>query len=119
MASREIDILVRDGEHLEEARHSYATSWSAISGRLPRSLGESQIHLVRDYFRVQLRVARGQRVKARRILQGLDKKHEFKKFEEHNQSILAAVDIAVRGVTHRIKDDSGNPIEPAFRLNHS
>ncbi|MGB6839239.1 MAG: hypothetical protein WBE27_03165, partial [Microgenomates group bacterium] len=56
---------------------------------------------LKGYFKAQLRIADGQKVRAREIFDGLVKKKGYKEFEKENQALLAAIDIVVRGFTNR------------------
>lgn len=116
MPSTEIELLVKDGRRLEETRRGYAKSWAEIKGHLSEDFNKHHLGFVRDYFRVQLRIAKGQKVRAKEIMNGLVKRTGFEEFEMNNEPILAAVNIAVRGSTNR-KELNGKPIKPAFTLN--
>lgn len=117
-----IEKLVANGDTLSEARTLYVTGWADIASRLPEDLSPEDVSYARTYFRAQLRLARGQKRKARRIFEGLRKTPEQEKrynsFEDRNLSLLAAIDIAVRGTTN-IRDASNNQIVPLFKLNGS
>ena len=95
---------------IKEARQLLVTRWSQIEGHLPENFNPHHKKFLRDYFRAQLRIAQGKRVKAGRIFAGLEKKTGFIEFEQKCGSYLAAVDIAVRGKTNLIE-------KPAFSLN--
>jgi hypothetical protein len=110
MPTPEIDTLIKDGKNVEEARRVYAKSWADIKIQLPKDFSPHNIGFVRDYFRVQLRIARGQKVRAKELMSGLVKRTGFEEFESSNESILAAIDIAVRGSTNR------DGVKPAFKL---
>lgn len=97
---------------LHEARQHYAQSWSEINYHLGDLVSSEQRNFIRSYFRAQLRVARGQVNKAQRIFEGLDKNWDYARFEDtrDGQSILAAVDLAVKGKTN------WKEVQPAFVL---
>ena len=116
--SSEIDKLIENGESLAEAKQLYARSWADIALRLPEDFNPHYEDFARTYFRGQLRIAKGQRRKAGRILRGLDERTGYKEFEKKNQPLLAAIDIAVRG-SSSWQDDLKRPIKPLFRLNGS
>lgn len=103
---------------LKEERNTYVRYWSQISSELPDNFDPHHVGFVRDYFRAQLRIAKGKKRKARRILDGLVKRTGYKEFEDNNRPILAAIDIAVRGSTNW-EDDYRRKIEPAFRIDKS
>jgi len=103
---------------LAEERDSYVRRWSQISSELPEDFSRHHINFARDYFRAQLRIARGQKKKARRILNGLVDRTGYKEFEKENRPILAAIDYAVRGTSHW-EDDLRKKVEPAFRIKKS
>ncbi len=98
-----------------EAKNHYVRCWSDIASHLPNDFKPRYNDFVRGYFRAQLRVAKGQRVRAREIFKGLDRRRGFKEFEKDNQSLLAAIDIVVTGKSNR-SDDLKRPIEPLFRI---
>ena len=100
---------------LVKEKNSYVRHWSMIVSELPEDFSPHYLGFVRDYFRGQLRIARGQRKKAKRIIDGLVKRTGFVEFEDQNQPLFAAIDIVVRGSTNR-RDFKGKQIEPAFRI---
>ncbi len=98
-----------DGSTLREIRTNWVLSWSDIRSRLPADFNPHHVRFLRDYFRAQLRIKRGQRTKAQRIFDGLEKRIGYPEFEDMQREWLAAVDVAVRGTTNR-------DIPPAFVL---
>ena len=98
-----------------EAKKELARNWAMISACIPEDLDPHYKNFVRGYFRAQVRIEAGDKKRGRRILEGLDKITGFKEFEDSNQELLAAIDIAVRGRTNRV-DEIDNPIEPLFVL---
>lgn len=100
---------------LVKEKNSYVRHWTMIVSELPEDFSPHYLGFVRDYFRGQLRIARGQRKKAKRIIDGLVKRTGFVEFEDQNQPLFAAIDIAVRGSTNR-KNFKGDPVEPSFTI---
>ncbi|KKQ50612.1 MAG: hypothetical protein US95_C0001G0006 [Candidatus Woesebacteria bacterium GW2011_GWB1_38_5] len=98
-------------ERLQKTKSCYIKSWSEISSKLPDSIDADYGNFIRDYFRAQLRLAQGKRVKAGRIFHSLDKRTGFAEFEASNEPLLAAIDIAVRGETKRTE------VIPKFEIN--
>ncbi len=92
-----------------EQKKAWVNNWGQIDGHLPEDFNSHYEEFVWQYFRAQLRIARGQMVKAGRIMDDLDGQPGFREFEEKNESLLAAIEIAVRGKTNR-------RVEPLFRL---
>ncbi len=90
-----------------------------VLGHIPSDLlVGGRRNVLKSYYRAQLRIARGQKTRARKILNGLDDNQIFINLEEEHPDLLAAIDIAVRGSTNH-RDFKGDPIKPLFRLNHS
>lgn len=116
MVTPEIKLLIDNGETLQETKHSFVRSWADISSKIPPEIHKGMENLLKDYFRAQLRIAKGQKKRAAAILKGLDKKTGFLEFEESNQPLFAAIDFAVNGRSNR-RDELGEQIEPLFRLN--
>lgn len=86
-------------------------SWAYIAIKLPEDFNPHYRRFLRDYFRAQLRVAQGNKIRARRIFEGLEKRAGYREFEEKCESYLAAVDLAVKGSTRW-------HARPAFTINH-
>jgi len=84
--------------------------WCQVLSKLPENFNPHYIRFARQYFRVQLRIEQGNAIKARRMMKGLQNKEGYLEFEDANQSLLAAIDLAVRGKTNW--DD-----KPLFRIN--
>jgi hypothetical protein len=87
-----------------------ARSWSDIVGLLPENLKTDypdQFRSIRSYFRMQLHLAEGRKTKAGRISEGLAHREGFEDFEDANQELFAAIEVAVRGETKR-------RVEPGF-----
>ncbi len=101
--------MTKEGFKYSEDKKVWVNSWAQINIHLPENFDPHNRKFLRGYFRAQLRIARGQMVKAGRIMDGLDVKPGFREFEDENGALLAAVDIAVRGKTNR-------NIEPLFHL---
>lgn len=118
MVTREMDTLVKDGESFSKERTLYVGNLSEISARIPEEILRKYKNFIFSYFRAQLRIARGQDKRAREILNGLDKKTGFLEFEEKNESLLAAIDISVRGSSNR-EDSRGDKIKPLFEISRS
>lgn len=92
-----------------EMRMRWASSWADIKSHLPEGFNPHHVGFLRDYFRAQLRIQRGQKTKAQRIFDGLEKRPGYREFEDKRREWLAAVDLAVRGKTNQ-------NITPAFVL---
>jgi hypothetical protein len=118
MTTAEMNELIHDGKSLKDEARLYAKGLSDISSKIPQDVLRENENFIKTYFRAQLRIAKGQNTRAKEILNGLDKKTGFLKFEEKNEPLLAAIDIAVRKTTNR-KDERRNPIEPLFRLDNN
>lgn len=114
----ERNILIENEESLAKAKQAYVRCWADIEARLPEDFNPHYKGFAKTYFRFQLRLARGQRIKAGRIFSGLMGRKGYQKFEEENKPLLAAIDIAVKGRTNW-QDDLKRPIKPLFRLNGS
>jgi hypothetical protein len=99
-------------ENLGEIKHRYAQFWSEIKTKLPEKLSPEEKNFARGYFRAQLRLRLGRKVRAGKIFRSLDKNEHYLKFEDNNHSLLAAIDLAVRGETR------WSDVEPLFRMNN-
>lgn len=75
-------------------------------------IGLQDKRYVEVYFKVQLLYAERKETKARRLSGLLTKFTGFGKFEDENESLVAAIDIAVRGKTRR-------SVPPALNVNHN
>lgn len=103
----------------ERATERLRSRWSLIIDHIPAHLLiEGRGNLLKDYYRAQLRIARGQKIRAKGILGGLIKDKIFLSLEEQHEDLLAAIDFAARGGSNR-RNFKGEPVEPLFRLNHS
>ena len=100
-SERNISPEIYKNESVTEAKKGYAGCWVEVESQLPENLNPHHKAFVRDYFRAQLRISRGQKTKASRIFKGLDKRAGYLEFEDANQPLLSAIDVAVRGNTHR------------------
>ncbi|OGM04465.1 hypothetical protein A2129_01445 [Candidatus Woesebacteria bacterium GWC1_42_13] len=112
-----IERLVQNGESIQEVKTLLVSSWAEIAAHLPADFNRHHVGFARDYFRVQLRLAKGQKKRAREIFRGLEKRNGYNEFETTNKRLLAAIDLAVRGSTNWV-DESRQPVDPLFRLNH-
>ena len=110
----ESEPLLKDVK-VHEAERRLAKCWGDIAAKLPEDFNPHYEDFARTYFRVQLRIAKGQRTRAKEIMRGLVKKAHYKEFEDNNLPLLAAIDIAVRG-NSSWKDNLLNPIRPLFTL---
>ena len=63
--------------------------------------------LLEGYFRSQLFLSRGKKVKAGRLLKCLDRYPEFRKLEDEHEDLFKAIDYAVKGNTNRIDEPGG------------
>ncbi len=84
---------------LEQFEKHNATSWSEIAGSLPEDIDPQALDFLRHYFRAQLLIAEGKRVKAGRLFSHLSERPGYVEFEEKNHAVLAAIDIMVKGHT--------------------
>ncbi|MEK7188843.1 MAG: hypothetical protein AAB685_03260 [Patescibacteria group bacterium] len=114
MVSPDIQLLIVNGRTPGEAKNSLVRSRAEISAKIPDEIDKGMRNLLMDYFRAQLRIAKGQKTRAREILKGLDKKPGFLDFEKNNEPLFAAIDFAVHGRTNR-QDELGRPIKPLFK----
>ena len=89
-----------------------------IVAKLPDDLTPGEEKFALGYLRAQLRVTQGRRVRAQRIFDSLEKQPDYIAFEARNDSLLAAIDIAVRGNTNR-KDWRDKPVKPLFTLDEN
>lgn len=104
----------RPSNNVLETRKGKIRQWSELSYHLPENISPHHECFLKGYFKAQLRITEGQKVRAREIFDGLVKKKGYKEFEENNQVLLAAIDIVVRGATNR------RPLEdPGFRVEES
>ena len=101
ISERDISQGINKNESVTEAKKRYLGGWVQVESQLPENFNPHHKGFVKDYFRAQLRVSRDQKTKASRIFKGLGKRAGYLEFEEANQSLLSAIDIAVRGITHR------------------
>lgn len=103
----------------ERAPDRLRSQSSLVFSKIPNDLlVGGRENVLKSYYRAQLRIARGQKIRAKEILNGLNDKQIFIDLEEKNPDLLAAIDIAVKKTTNR-RNFKGDPIEPLFRLNHS
>jgi len=100
-SERDISPEIYKDEPVTEVKKRYMGGWVQIESQLPENFNPHHKAFVKDYFRAQLRISRDQRTKARRIFKGLKERAGYLEFEEANQEFLSAIDIAVRGITHR------------------
>lgn len=84
---------------LEQSEKHLATSWSEIAGSLPEDIDPQALDFLRHYFRAQLQIAQGKKIKAGRIFSGLSERPGYREFEDKNHPILAAIDMLVKGST--------------------
>ena len=104
--------------------HNLIDSWSLLAVRLPKKYTDKEHpeynpHIkkfIRSYFEIQAEYKRNpdDPVRARRAMRGLEKRTGFLEFERTHQSLLAGIEIAVRGFTNRKIDEDGILIEPEF-----
>lgn len=93
---------------LSELKGLHISAWSELTRYIPEELLRESGKLLHSYFRVQLRIVAGKKIKARRLLAGLDKDYRFRQLEERHENILAAIDLAVRGKSTR------DGVKPSF-----
>ena len=75
----------------------YRHRWSEVTSHLPEDFNPHHRQFLRDYFRAQVRIAAGQKVRAAEIFNGLTKKTGYTDFENSERHLLAAIDLMVRG----------------------
>ena len=68
-----------------------------MSSFLPTEAVTEHKRFLRGYFRAQLFLNEGNRVKAKKLFNGLDKTAGYLDFEESNHNLLTTIDMAVRG----------------------
>jgi len=98
-------------------RESNIDVWAQIKSEPPEDFEESfarEIEFIRDYLEAQSRIIEGEMSEAGQILARLDGIVEFREFEEINQPLFSAIDIAVTGTTMRV-DELGDPVTPSFK----
>jgi len=98
-----------ENNNITSFKKNFQKNWADIKSHLPPDFDPRYKKFLRSYFRAQLLIANGRKIKAGRIFTGLEKKAGYNEFEEENKSFLAAVDLAVRGETRW-------DVEPAFRI---
>ncbi|MCX6704521.1 MAG: hypothetical protein NTZ07_03710 [Candidatus Woesebacteria bacterium] len=68
-----------------------------MSSFLPADAVAECERFLRGYFRAQLLLESGKKVKAKRIFDALDKAAGYTEFEDSNHALLKMIDMAVRG----------------------
>lgn len=99
--SIETEEIRKPSNNVLETRKGKIKQWTELSYYLPKDVDPHHKRFLKGYFRAQLKIADGQKVRAREIFDGLVKKKGYEEFEEENQALLAAIDIVVRGFTNR------------------
>jgi hypothetical protein len=94
---------------IPEERHGKVHGFGEMEGFFPDSLGEGEMNFLKEYFRVQIKIQKGRRKRAKEKMDGLADKTGWNEFEEQNKELLAMIDIAVRGETRQF-DTSGYPM---------
>ncbi|MFC1625444.1 hypothetical protein ACFL1Q_00175 [Patescibacteria group bacterium] len=90
-------------------RYVTTGNWGVVESLLPAEVDEKQKGWLKSYFNAQIAVADKKFERAYRIFHKLDNTEGFNDFEVENESLFAAIDIAVRKTTNR-------DVEPSFKL---
>jgi len=80
-----------------EDRIGKVHDWGEMSSFLPSDIVAESERFLRAYFKAQLFLQEGKRVKAKRLFSGLDRTTGYSDFEDSNQDVLRIIDLAVRG----------------------
>lgn len=80
-----------------EDRIGRVHDWAEMSSFLPADAVTECEKFLRGYFRAQLLLESGKKIKAKRIFDALDKATGYIEFEDSNHSLLTIIDMAVRG----------------------
>ena len=98
----ELGNLINNNGVIPPERKGKVRDWGEMEGYFnPLKIDPSCVRFLRCYFRSQLLIIEGKPVKAKRLLNRLDKWTGFADFEEMNQKLLSIVDLGVRGKTIR------------------
>ena len=73
--------------------------WEDLKVLLPSQLRDDkgQLELIRGYFEIQKLIKEGEVDQARENVEKLDSNKDYRKLEDSNPEILAAVDVLTRG----------------------
>jgi hypothetical protein len=80
-----------------EDRIGRVHDWGEMSSFLPADAVAECEKFLRGYFRAQILLESGKKVKAKRIFDALDKATGYSEFEDSNHPLLETIDMAVRG----------------------
>ena len=82
---------------VSEDRIGKVRNWGEMSSFIsPDDIKEHE-NFLRGYFKAQIFLQSGNRVKAKKIFNGLDKATGYLEFEKENSDLLRAIDLAVEG----------------------
>lgn len=82
-----------------EGRIGRVHDWGEMSSLIPPDSMDKSERFLRGYFKAQILLESGKKVKARRLFSALDKTTGYKDFEDSNHDLLKFIDIAVRGTS--------------------
>lgn len=80
-----------------EGRIGRVHDWGEMSSFLPTDVVIENKRFLRGYFKAQLLLNQGNKVKAGKLFNVLDKAAGYPDFEESNHNLLKIIDMAVRG----------------------
>lgn len=90
-------------QEFPQGKKGKVIDWGEMKLYFPNDLPESELNLLRGYFKAQLNMKEGKHKKADEIFDALDKNPDFLNLEEEKENLFASIDIAVRGETNRGK----------------
>ncbi len=90
-----------------------AEIWRKVEEKIPDDLSDEQQSWIKKYLKAQIAFSLKDPTEAYKIFTRLDKVDAYVQFEDKNQPLFAAIDIAVRGGTNR------KGVKPLFEINHS
>ena len=96
-----------------------ASNWVDVSLALPKDFDTNDKYkhirrFVQAYTDVQIRRKSGNLEDAKQKQREIEKWEGYLDFEDLNESLFAAIDVATNGVTNRV-DKARDPIEPNFK----
>jgi hypothetical protein len=81
----------------QERADGSVPGWAEIASKLPDSLTPRELKLVHGFYTAQVRMAKGQEKKARKVFDGLDSQPDYRSFEDSHEDLLEGVKKKVRG----------------------
>ena len=94
--------LSLDKIEMPEDRIGRVRDWGEMHSYISPDVPERDCKILKGYFRAQVRLVEGKKVRARQLLSFLEKRNaDFRKLEDENDALFASIDIAVRGATNR------------------